>query len=298
MEGAWSRILDADQSPEVLAKELTSEFLDFVRDEAAALDAGTRTKVLISFLYLKDEQLESLDAAISRLCQSCETDAEEWVRVISGIVLRWLKKVPKTRDDAFLKEVKLIYQAVLAAQQKSEGGNKARFSLPLDALPTHWPFLSRTSLPSNFDVEASLKNTHFIASKDRTKRIKTQSQPSVPSKVTQPMSPQSIPVKTSAERPPSTSPPALPEKIQQLLQDAPFLTPENRQVINKFFSSTTTSELAKETEIKITETKQPSETRPGQIQITESFVRLRLDQDLKKIWNIVRRVKHLPQSSE
>ena len=251
MEGnddAWLRALDSDLSPEALSREMSVGLLMFVKEEGTTLDTIKRAKVLMSLLYLSDDQLKSLEGAILSLCEACEQDAEEWIRQVSGVVGRWLRMIPKDRDDAFMLSTQQIAK-MISANELNTGG---KFSLPGDVLPTHWPFLATQALPEFFDISDTGRNPHFRARpRGEHKKLKVV-----------------VPAETAAPED------VLPEKVKELLATAPLLKEEDRETLLKFFRAPTNCGLTGPVEILLSETRMDSKERPGHIEIVQQYIKL------------------------
>ena len=271
-EELWSRMLDSEAPPEQYAKHVSPEFLTYMKEQSAALDVGRRAKLLISFLYVNEEQMEKFKETFKSYCEESETDPEEWLRIVAGIVLRWLKSVPKDRVDPFSESEKRIIEQVRRAQ-KGDDPN-AKFTLPFDVIPTHWPFLAPEALPKMYDISASDSNHHFTA-KPRTKKVKIL----ISSRASE----------TAAARP-VEKPNPLPEKMRDLLaQNSNLLTESNRQILNNFFSSGGTN-IGEPLDVLVCETKKNSVERPGQIEVLTMWFRL----SPGPTWKVVKKVKFVP----
>lgn len=281
-EEAWSRLLDSDATPEQYAKEISSGFLAFVKEESAALDAGRLSKVIISLLHLKDDQLESLKDDVIGFCEACQKEEEDWVKVVASIVLRWLKRVPKDNPDFFAESEKRIIEKVKNSERRSENKPPSqeetaeiKFTLPGDVIPTHWPFLATEALPKLFDISTSESNQHFTP-KSRPKKIKmtirTESTTVVPppAEPTDPMS-------------------YLPEKARELIsQNSNLLTEENKQVLIRFFRTPADCGIASEREIPIGETRTVMPDNPLKTEILTVVIKLTPEPK----WQVVKKKKY------
>jgi len=264
IETIWSRIVDRDLTPEQLSIELTADLLLYVKDEGAALDTISRTKLLISLLYLSQEKLDSLKREIESLFSVCDNDEEEWVRITASVMRKWIGLPVSEKDHALLKSAADILSIVKAAPAPpTDTPAIEKFVLPLVLCPDNWQYLALESLPDNFDVQGLDVNRHFSAKKrnpgEGIKRVKViASYPSSNSNST------TVPTVGTVDR--------VPQKVKDLLATATLLSNENRERIIKFFNSPPESGVTTETEILITESRGAVEDKPGKIKIERSFI--------------------------
>ena len=264
-EERWLRLIESEGAEQV-ALELSEDFLDYVREEGDVLDAESRSKVLLSLLHVPREQLDALEGSIERLLQACEEDNEEWIRVISSIVTRWINNKQNDGEktdaytDSFQSVLMEIEKTIAEQQEKKNNGHshdEEEFLLPLEFVPKHWAFLSKKSLPKAFDLEKCSKNQHFVSKPRPEKRLKVILDKNEVSNETN-----------------SSNTPNLPEKIQALLKNAPLLTSENREKILNYFSSNGAS-LTNDESIPLVELNRKNSTkRPGYIEIEQECIKL------------------------
>lgn len=215
----YSNLLDSDASAEAISREMSAGLLEYASAEADALGTAKRAKVLIALLHTSDERLADVNKEAMAFCEACEKDDDDWIRAVANIVLRWLKKVPKDRDDFFSQCERRIMDVIKSAEPPAAPES---YTLPVDVVPTHWPFLAKSALPKGFDMEQCAANPHF-----------SKEQPVL--------------------QPTITLESVLPPKIREAIEkDSSLLTEEHKKVLLRFF--TKSENLTKDVLIPIHET--------------------------------------------
>jgi len=165
---------------------LTAERLEEAALEFSTLAQGVKVRLLLSLLSLPVSQLALLWTALHRLLQAADVDADEWVRVVAGLVRRRLpassavsqassqaafqqestEKEPLTTDLAFDEAVAEIAERIEASRTKwpREGDIETRPRMSAEFTPLEWPFLCRHLLPHGIEIDDV--NRHFKSSKD------------------------------------------------------------------------------------------------------------------------------------
>jgi hypothetical protein len=272
----WSKLLDSDASSEIISRSMSADFLDFVQREANGFDTGKRAKVLMALLYTSDEKLNEINDPVISFCEACERDEEEWIRIIANIVLRWLKKVPKDRDDYFSQSERRILEVIKTVETSQADS----FVLPADVIPTHWPFLAKAALPKSFDIARSESNPHF-----------TIRAPHQPPTVASP------PHQVAALPPAQPKAVELPEKIRAAIaENSNLLTEGNRQILHKFFSNFKELGMTDQIDIPISESR-VLDPVTGESKMVQLIVQLTPKPSFKFVKKVVVRGPARPQSN-
>jgi len=216
LQGEWTTV----------ETDLSKGLLDFVREEGPALETKVRVRVLLSLIWTKASQLSELKPSVVSLLQACSDDSDEWVRVVADLVMKWLPNEfsPPVAARASLED---SVQGTLSKLKDVSAKLDQVGRLPVDFCPLHWPFLSSDYMQRLQSHSVTTAGGALVAPA-----------PLVETPAAIANAPTSTAAHAASSAPSSKkSKQSLPEKLLDMLKDAPLLTTEGRQKIEDFFQN-------------------------------------------------------------